>query len=682
MNKNIIIVPRGIRYISEWEEYSLRNFNFPHILNKQLTGCGFTEYCLTNDMDIILCSPRRILLENKEDQHLGEVFYLKNELDLFSNYDKDLTESSTTENDIVTTKDVMKEEEYNKIYILKRNLLQYIDSRRKIKKPCKILVTYDSFHLVREFIESSNYYSMSSFQVVIDEFQSIFVDSRFKSGTEIKFLSDLYGLNRVCFVSATPMLDRYLEMLDEFKNLPYYELDWKTEDPLRVIRPNITVKHCKSLIHEAKLVIESYLNGVYEKVSLADPLGRIYTIESKEAVLYFNSVKNICDIIKKCGLTPDNTNVLCSDTTINQKKIKKAFKTSCGQSGGIGRVPGRDEPHKMFTLCTRTVYLGADFYSTCARSFIFSDANTDCLAVDISLDLPQILGRQRLLGNPWKTSAVLYFKTLRNRERLSVDDFDSIIRTKIDNTEDLINIFNTNQDERARLTYVDALKELTETTNYKTNYVSVNYDNSTGKLIPVFNNLVMVSEMRAFDIQQVDYKDRFSVLSAVNNITDDVGIVENTVSDVISMFESLSNFQDKMRLICTTKLTDRERDVIFCSIPEVYGSFYKSLGPERCSAMGYIKYKLTAEYNRIYNNQQIDLSNEIYNKFEIGKRYPLSDIKNFLSDLYNKMHYDSTAKATDLTRYFDLKLIKMSVLDSSGIKKIVKGYEILKIKNL
>ena len=36
----------------------------------------------------------------------------------------------------------------------------------------------------------------------------------------------------LCFVSATPMIDEYLDMLDEFKDLPYYELDWETLDPL------------------------------------------------------------------------------------------------------------------------------------------------------------------------------------------------------------------------------------------------------------------------------------------------------------------------------------------------------------------------------------------------------------------------------------------------------------------
>ena len=73
----------------------------------------------------------------------------------------------------------------------------------------------------------------------------------------------------------------------------------------------------------------------------------------------------------------------------------------------------------MFTLCTRTVYLGADFYSTNARTFIFSDANVDSLTVDITLDLPQILGRQRLDENPWKNRADLYYKTINKDNKIT-----------------------------------------------------------------------------------------------------------------------------------------------------------------------------------------------------------------------------------------------------------------------
>ena len=73
MIKNKIIVPKGIRFIGKWKEFSLPNEVC--IIDKQITGCGFTEYCLCNSSNVILVSPRKILLENKEEQHPGEVFY-------------------------------------------------------------------------------------------------------------------------------------------------------------------------------------------------------------------------------------------------------------------------------------------------------------------------------------------------------------------------------------------------------------------------------------------------------------------------------------------------------------------------------------------------------------------------------------------------------------------------------
>ena len=76
-----IKVPENVRYISEWLD-----FNLPQglcIIDKNVTGCGFTEYCLTNNLNVILCSPRKVLLENKEEQHKGDlnILYLRNELE-------------------------------------------------------------------------------------------------------------------------------------------------------------------------------------------------------------------------------------------------------------------------------------------------------------------------------------------------------------------------------------------------------------------------------------------------------------------------------------------------------------------------------------------------------------------------------------------------------------------------
>ena len=63
MEKQKIIVPKGIRYVGQenpetkeriWLDYDLNLYDFPHILNKKLTGCGFTEYCIKNKQKLIL----------------------------------------------------------------------------------------------------------------------------------------------------------------------------------------------------------------------------------------------------------------------------------------------------------------------------------------------------------------------------------------------------------------------------------------------------------------------------------------------------------------------------------------------------------------------------------------------------------------------------------------------------
>ena len=42
MKKSKLDVPSGIRYMSQWSEFKIPNI--PHIINKQIPGCGFTEY--------------------------------------------------------------------------------------------------------------------------------------------------------------------------------------------------------------------------------------------------------------------------------------------------------------------------------------------------------------------------------------------------------------------------------------------------------------------------------------------------------------------------------------------------------------------------------------------------------------------------------------------------------------
>lgn len=346
MEKQIISVPKGIRFISDWEGFSLPDN--PTIINKSITGCGFTEYCIRNDQNIILCSPRKILLENKESQHEGEVFYVRNEIEPILGVDKDLSDKKKK-----TGEDIkLSEEDLKRISEaqcrLRDEVRSYYFNCQVTRKPCKLLVTYDSFRHVKEALGVG----VQNFYIVVDEFQSIFTDSRFKSDTEMEFMSHLQEFSKVSYVSATPMLNKYLEMLDEFKNLPYYELDWITEDPTRVFKPSIEVKSCQSIIKVAQKIIGDYLEGNFEQYMHIDPkTGDKNLIKSRELVIYVNSVKNICDIIKKCGLIPDNTNILCANTPDNQKKLKSAFKTNGVKFGKMKVLLVRCQGLENLTKC-------------------------------------------------------------------------------------------------------------------------------------------------------------------------------------------------------------------------------------------------------------------------------------------------------------------------------------------
>ena len=677
MKKETVIVPSGIRYINQWDSFSLPTH--PCIINKQITGCGFTEYCLTNSDNVILCSPRKILLENKADQHGDSVLYAKSGLDMFVNFEKDLT--ANTKKPEKEEQTVSEEEIKDIITAFKESIKQYYQECTIKQKPCKILVTYDSFRHVRSALENS----MSNFYVVIDEFQSVFTDAKFKSTTEIEFLTQLQGIQNLSFVSATPMINKYLEMLDEFKDLPYYELDWEKEDPTRVYTPKLNTHSCyKSILPAACEVVQKYKKGEFETTVVMKD-GKITNVESREAVLYVNSVKNICDIIRRCGLKLENTNILCSNTDDNEAKIRKAFgftKKSFEDKYGkdatcIGKVPTRNEPNKMFTICTRTVYLGADFYSTNARTFIFSDANVDSLTVDITIDLPQILGRQRLEENPWKNRAELYYKTLNSKKEMTQEDFNAIREQKIKKTENLLLSYKLTTRE-AKHDLAENYQVVAKTLNYSKDYVAVN-THGGGDLRPVFNNLVMINDMRSYEIQQTDYKDRFHVFNALGEQVRQSDLIQK----ILKEFENQQFFNNKMRYLYSLHMDEDIAKQVLDNIYDTsYSKYYWTISSSRAGSLKYQKGNLEEEYQNIINPKDLsqieeDVRTKILSSFLPENRYLKSDIKETLRKIYEDLGYNKTTKASDLEEYFELHPCQIKNKETG---KKDNGFEILKKK--
>ena len=674
MFKQTKVVPKGIRYFSEWKGFKLEDY--PYILDKKIPGCGFTEWCLTNNQPLVLCSPRRVLLQNKLEQHPGEVFYLKNNFEKVLEIEKDLTKvdkrgcgSNKVDDDVET---VDEQEAKKKFYQESvKNLMGYINYRQSNGLPPKILVTYDSFHIVKGILKNASL--LYDFQIVIDEFQSVLIDVKFKSNTELTFMSQLQGLQKVCFVSATPFMEKYLNKTDEFKFLPYVELDWGSDEPGRVVKPRLAVKILRSVSEVSKEVIDEYKSGNFVGKYVLDENKNPKYVESKEAVIYVNSVNNIINIVKANDLKPNEVNLLIADTEENRKKIKRKL----GKYFTIGKVPLKKDPRKMFTLCTRTVYLGADFYSDNARTFIFSDANIETLAVDISLDLPQILGRQRLIENPWKNEASFYYKPLFKNKKVSQAEFDKRQAKKKKLTNDILISYSKTPKENLE-GLVDLCEFIAKVENYRSNYVSVDkkFNPVTMKYekVPVFNNLVFVAEERAFEMQQIDYADRFTVFNSVNSAAGEVdGRVH--IDNFFAIYDKLPDITKKLKYLCES---DLEEDFIKLYILPLisephFDEYFVVLGPERCKALGYNTTRLKNELSIMSFSEDI-LVKEIYKEFKEGQRISNVDAKKKLQDIYNLVGYSRKAKATDLNEYFETKAVK--ILKPTTIH----GLELLKKK--
>jgi len=654
MNVIKLDVPAGCRYVSEIEGFKI--YDFPHILNKQIPGCGFTEYCidpLKNSENVVLCSPRKILLQNKYDQHKDEVFLVVNDYESDPSTDKDLTKQEKSKYDpykVVDPEKVKKEKKDREDFFkrLTKEITGYITDCRFNNKPVKILVTYDSFRIVKDIIQHN--FSDLDYRVVIDEFQSIFTDSKFKSDTELQFVKSVQGIQKVCYVSATPMMMKYLEMLEEFKNLPYYELDWEALEPGRVSRPTMYVKNLVSVYTEVKPIIKSYLERKFEYRYVKQEDGEVEKIESKEAVFYVNSVNNITSIIKRAGLTPEQVNILVANTTDNVNKIHKRL----GKKYDIGTVPLRDEPRKMFTFCTRTVYLGADFYSDNARSFVVSDANIDTLAVDITLDLPQILGRQRLIENPWRNEATLFFKPIKGANKKPEEVFNKKIEEKERKSLSLLSSYDQVAAEN-KGDLSEAYETIATLEHYKKNYVAVNKVFIAGgvKLVPVFNNLVKVSELRAYEMQQTDYASRFTVFSMIKKIgTADID--NEVVEEFLNRYEGIKSKKDKLKFLCEQAGLP-EFDIIVDNVStKRFKEYVTVLGVDECRSVGY----KIEELNKKLSIRSFDknlLKEKIYETFKVGNSYTRSGIKKILAGIYKEIGYKATAKASDLDNYFEYK---------------------------
>jgi hypothetical protein len=272
----------------------------------------------------------------------------------------------------------------------------------------------------------------------------------------------------------------------------------------------------------------------------------------------------------------------------------------------------------------------------------------------------------------------MYVKTTNLSHKTTQEEFNKLLEEKIESTKKLLNVFKGTEDDN-KWELAKSYQTIAKMCHYRENYVAVSrIENSKGqvvKLQPTFNQLVLITEQRAFELQQSDYADRFSVFSSVQS--ESMDSIEDEVEQKVEEFNGIKAVRDRLKfMIEYSKTASKENLGNFLElIPGKYKDYYDIVGPDIITACSYVESEIKKKWRDTLSNSNIEdeVVSEIYHTFRVGQRYTKSGIKDALNGLYEKMGYKKKAKATDLEIYYLMKYVKFQ--DSSG--KWVNGFELI-----
>ncbi|MBR6648336.1 MAG: DEAD/DEAH box helicase family protein [Bacteroidaceae bacterium] len=620
-NKGTIEVTPGVDYVNDWRDntgkYVLDDIIRVGkvIINKVVTGCGFTTYSLCNKMNTILVSPRLKLILNKMEQ-----FNKDEPLCYYFNREKGYDGKQKT------------------IDELENEFALYQHECEQNKRPLKILVTYDSFCALASMLEGFKIDISKKFNITVDESHCLIKDIKLKEYSNKSVLSTfidrLFSYKNVLFISATPIIG-YMQEIEEFKDnyVCYYEIGWSNIEP--VTQRTYT---CNSALNAFDQIYAKYnkQQGVFDVINLPG----CNAPYSYEGVIFLNSVKEICGIlrkyiVKKQLINPDDVTIICADNKENLRELHKVHRKLCIANS----IPKADEPHTTWTFVTRTAFEGVDFYSPSASTYVIANYNVSSLSLDIASDIPQIVGRQRRKDNPFRNTVHLFYKD--NKQQLYDNEFNASQAEKMQESQRQIEIWNSAPMECKQI----ALNNID--TYIKHNPNDLYITTTSGE--PVINNLLVVSERYCYDV--IKNHHQWFIMSS-NAYGRAYSMPVQELKDRLSESQSLA---DALRVaygyfVCADKVL--ETDIFIMLRNEGYneiGYYYSNLSPDRIKACSFNSTKLDTEIAN--NNAYHNIAMHLPQYFEPGKVYTRKYIKEKLQEIYDNLGIKKSAKATDLNEY-------------------------------
>ena len=613
MNMIQIDMPEKCRYMSDYDRLlkGILPIDRKFILNKTITGCGGTSMFINSSLPVVIISPRIQVLKEKHKQHPDTFLF---HIPLCNDRAEAIREKM-------------------------QDLGVYLDCHQgnlpfgQLSRAPRILVTLDSSDKVLSVLKSRG--MTDTFLFVVDEFQCLMGDATFKGSTDMNFLVYLdREARRICYLSATPIPDIFLDNIPQFAGIPYYKLEW---DPEVIEEPTLKEVRMKSGESAEKLcarLIQRYReNGYFERKVLQ---GNV--VYSREACIFLNEVRSIRNIIGQNNLKPDEVTILCSESKASE--LPKGF-----VAGGL--CADRNNPvNKTFTFCTKASFEGVDFYSTNASTYIFINAGKEWQTLDIMLDIPQILGRQRLDMNPFRYDATIYYKTMP--ERVTKEEFERKQSEMERKSQMILDTYN-NAPDNAREMFVELYRDKATDRRFVDDYIDLIREN--GHTTIGFNYLVMVARWNRWHQRNYYYNNSCRLLTSIQ---DAVRMCQKP--EELKQFESwYYNAPQKDRLAGYARFRKQypQYDSLVLQNPFIKMEFhhwYDTLGYEELSKLGFQETDMERAYNTVCAQETI--RDACRRTFKAGVSYSRQEVKGMLQKIYDSIGLTGkTAKAKELAQY-------------------------------
>lgn len=400
--------------------------------------------------------------------------------------------------------------------------------------------------------------------------------------------------------------------------MPEYRIEWPHIKPTKVLSYRI---------YGSPL---SYMAGICSNRLKGEDTGSNWHI-------FLNSVEGIDWIIRNAGLTPDNTRVICSQSSGKQNAAKlHGFPTSSTK-----------DTVRMFNFYTSTAFEGCDIYDERGRTFIVSEPYKTHTMPDISTSFIQIAGRVR--NSTYGGEVIHLYGITGNRKTVSPDEFEKATWEAVEKAEHDMEHINALSDE-LRASIIRNLPYL------------------NGKFIREEDGKLSVDrDMARYEI--VGYRVVNGVYSSQITVEDEMrknGIsIEDsgsitTPKNIQAMTASRTSFKEIYRRYSEIRhgkpimfTTDWEIELAEAVYPFIRDAYTK-LGDQRIKAL---KYRVGAIQDALTAMSKADTDLKIVEmadrRFPKQTPIPVKKIKEELQKIYDTLGISRRAKSTDMGQWYD-----------------------------